>query len=188
MTEFVDLPEEESDLDREISQKLNPAKLRDVLLYLAARIGAKPNVGETVYYKLLYFIDFDYYEKYGRSITGLTYIKNHYGPTPVQAFADFVSEMEANGDIELANTKYYAHTQKKYLPRKKAELKSLSASELAHIDWEIDRLSDKSAAELTELSHYDTPWLIAETKKPIDYRSVFYRGDNTSVISYDDEL
>jgi len=60
---------------REIDPKVNPAILRNVLLYILARVGAKPNVGETVLYKLLYFIDFDFYEKHGRSITGLSYIR-----------------------------------------------------------------------------------------------------------------
>ena len=41
----------------------NAAKFREVLLYLVERIGAQPNVGETVIFKHLYFIDFDYYEK-----------------------------------------------------------------------------------------------------------------------------
>jgi transcriptional regulator with XRE-family HTH domain len=68
---------------REINPQVNPEKLREVLLYVLEKVGAKPNVGETVLYKLLYFIDFDYYEKYGQSITGLSYVRNHFGPTPV---------------------------------------------------------------------------------------------------------
>ena len=38
----------------------------------------------TVLYKLLYFIDFDYYEKFEEQLVGATYIKNHFGPTPVE--------------------------------------------------------------------------------------------------------
>ena len=38
----------------------------------------------TVLYKLLYFIDFDYYEKFEDQLVGATYIKNHFGPTPVE--------------------------------------------------------------------------------------------------------
>ena len=39
--------------------------------------AAKSNVGMTVLYKLLYFIDFDYYEKFEEQLIGATYIKNH---------------------------------------------------------------------------------------------------------------
>ena len=39
------------------------AKFRQVLLYILHQVGGKPNVGITVIYKLLYFIDFDYYDQ-----------------------------------------------------------------------------------------------------------------------------
>ena len=42
----------------------NLEKFREVFLYILNKIGSKPNIGETVIYKLLYFIDFDFYEKY----------------------------------------------------------------------------------------------------------------------------
>ena len=60
----------------------NIEKFKQILIYILNKVGAKPNVGMTVLYKLLYFIDFDYYEKYETQCIGLTYIKNTYGPTP----------------------------------------------------------------------------------------------------------
>ncbi len=48
-------------------------KLKQVLLYVLQKVGAKPNVGETVIYKLLYSRHFDYYEKYEESLMGATY-------------------------------------------------------------------------------------------------------------------
>ncbi len=42
----------------------NYDKFKEVFLYILSRIGAEPHVGQTVLYKILYFIDFDYYEKY----------------------------------------------------------------------------------------------------------------------------
>src|SRR3989338_5729088 len=57
-------------------------KFEQVLLYILAKIAGKPNIGQTVLYKLLYFIDFDYYEKFEEQLIGAKYIKNHYGPTP----------------------------------------------------------------------------------------------------------
>ena len=62
----------------------NLKKFKEVLLYILSKVGSKPNVGETVLYKLLYFIDFDYYEKFEEQFIGATYIKNHYGPTPIE--------------------------------------------------------------------------------------------------------
>lgn len=184
--DFVD-PDSEI-VPREIDPKTNPEKLREVLFYVLEKVGAKPNVGETVLYKLLYFIDFDYYEKTGKSITGLTYIRNHFGPTPTRDFVSVVEGMKKRDEIEVVETKYFKNTQKKYLPNKNIELRELKADELQHIDATLARLSDKTATELSELSHYDTPWLTAKDGKPIDYRGVFYRTSKTAVTEPSDEL
>lgn len=175
-------------IPRDIDPQTNPEKLRETLLYVLEKVGAKPNVGETVLYKLLYFIDFDYYEKTSRSITGLTYVRNHFGPTPTRDFVSVVEGMKANDELEVVETKYFKNTQKKYLPRKRVRLNELKADELVHINETLERLSDKSAAELSELSHYDTPWLAAEDGKPIDYRGVFYRTSRTAVTEPSDDL
>lgn len=179
---------EEEIIPRDLDPKTNPEKLREVLLYILDKVGAKPNVGETVLYKLLYFIDFDYYEKTGQSITGLSYIRNHFGPTPALDFRQVIQGMEQNEDLEIVETKYFNNTQKKYLPNKRPDLHELRASELRHIDETLARLSDKSASELSELSHYDTPWLSTKSGEKIDYRGVFYRTSKTAVTEPEDDL
>lgn len=184
--EFAETAEEIA--PRDLDPKTNPEKLREVLLYILEKVGAKPNVGETVLYKLLYFIDFDYYEKTGHSITGLTYVRNHFGPTPCLDFKSIVEGMEQNDDLEVVETKYFNNTQKKYLPRKSASLDQLNAKELQHIDETLARLSDKSATELSELSHFDTPWRVAKQGEKIKYRFVYYRSDLTAVTEPEDEL
>lgn len=173
---------------REIDPEVNPKKLREVLLYVLNKVGAKPNVGETVLYKLLYFIDMDYYEKHGKSITGLTYIHNTYGPSPVNDFRAVVNDMRTHDELDIVETKFFNNKQKKYLPQVAVELDKLSASEIKHIDKELVRLSDKTASELTDLAHKDTPWIVAKKGKPIDYRDVFYRTPATAVTEPDDEL
>ena len=180
--------EENDIIPRDIDPKIKPEKLREVLLYILEKVGAKPNVGETVLYKLLYFIDFDYYEKTGQSITGLSYIRNHFGPTPAIDFRRVVESMEKLGELEVIDTKFFNNTQKKYLPTKNANLRDISADEIKHIDETLTRLSDKTASELSELSHYDTPWLVAKQGEKIAYRGVFYRTSLTAVTEPDDEL
>ncbi len=175
-------------IPRDINPQVNPEKLREVLLYVLEKVGAKPNVGETVLYKLLYFIDFDYYEKYGQSITGLTYIRNHFGPTPAVTFAEIVQGMEQRDELEIVETKFFNNKQRKYLPNIKVEFQELSAKELNHIIEELDRLSNKTASELSDLSRKDTPWLIAKQDGPIGYRDVFYRTNLTAVTEPEDEL
>ena len=173
---------------RDLAPEVKPEKLREVLLYILDKVGGKPNVGETVLYKLLYFIDFDYYEKTGQSITGLTYIHNHYGPSPVSDFRTVVDDMRAHDELDIVETSFFNNKQKKYLAQKKASLQELSADEIKHIDNELAILGDKNATELSDLSHKDVPWIVAKQGKPIDYRDTFYRTAATAVTEPDDEL
>ena len=164
----------------------NIKKFKQVFLYILKKVGAKPNVGQTVLYKLLYFIDFDYYELYETQLMGLKYIKNKYGPTPVD-FARLTKEMEKSGEISEIRTKRFSLGMTKYLPLVEPDLSLLSARELAHIDKILEKHSDKSANELSNFSHKDVPWISANDKEEIDYEAVFYRNENTSVREYDDE-
>ena len=166
-----------------IPQK-NLDKFREVLLYVLSQVGAKPNVGETVIYKLLYFIDFNYYEKYEEQLIGATYIKNTFGPTPVE-FKKLVDDMIKKGELIEIKSKYFNNDQKKYLAVREPNLaKSLNAQELKHIDEVLAQLSDKNASELSAYSHQDVPWIVTEKGKPIDYETVFYRTPKTSVRNY----
>jgi len=165
----------------------NIKKMKEVLLYILIKVGNKPNVGETVINKLLYFIDFDYYEKYGKQLTGSTYIKNHFGPTPCELKA-VIEQMIKDKDILVVTNKVFDFQQKKYIPLREPDLEDLNAQEFVHINEVLARLSDKNAKEISEYSHGDIPWRIFKDGEKMDYESVFYRDDNYSVKKYDDEL
>ena len=162
----------------------NIEKFKQVLLYVLEKVGAKPNVGETVIYKLLYFIDFDYYEKYEKQLMGLTYFKNKYGPAP-REFKRVVDDMIKADELEEVRSSYFKHDQKKYLPKVKPDLSVLSGQELELIDSVLERFSDKSAKEMSDITHRDTPWLVAKDKENLEYESAFYRPDEFSVREYD---
>jgi len=165
----------------------NIKKFKEVLLYILSKIGSKPNVGETVINKLLYFIDFDFYEKYEEQLMGANYIKNHHGPTSVE-FKKITDQMIKDGELVKIENKYFDHDQKKYLPIRNPDLTILNARELRHIDDVLARLGDKNATELSAYSHEDVPWLVHNYNEMISYESVFYRGEKHSVKNYDDEL
>lgn len=157
----------------------NLKKFKEVLLYILNKVGSKPNIGETVLYKILYFIDFDYYEKYEEQLIGATYQKNHYGPTPKE-FIKIVAQMEGK-DLVKVQGKYFKHPQTKYLPLREPELSVLNAKEIHLIDQVISRLTDMNASQISEYSHGDVPWLTTEDGDIIEYESVFYRTTPYSV-------
>jgi transcriptional regulator with XRE-family HTH domain len=164
--------------------KENAKKFKEVLLYILSKIGSRPNIGQTALYKLLYFIDFDYYEKFEEQLIGATYIKNTFGPTPI-SFAKIVKRMESSGEIVEVKSKYFDHDQTKYVATREADVSILTGQELKHIDDEIERLGYFTAKQLSELSHKDTPWLVAKEREVLEYEFVFYRPEETSVREYE---
>jgi transcriptional regulator with XRE-family HTH domain len=166
--------------------KLNSGKFRDVLLYVLERCGARPNVGETVIFKLLYFIDFNFYEIYEQHLTGEVYRKISFGPAPCH-FSEVVDKMIKRGELKKITTEYHGKRQKKYMPQVKPNLGSLDARELEVIDSAIDRLSSMNASSITDHAHEDIPCQITDDKEIIDYESVFYRRPAYSVREYPEE-
>ncbi|MEA1876201.1 MAG: DUF4065 domain-containing protein [Bacteroidota bacterium] len=167
--------------------KLRMDKFKNILLYILERCGGKPNIGETVLYKLLYFSDFNFYETYEEHLTGAQYRKLPYGPVP-QKLDYLISQMIANGQLQRIKTEYHGYPQTRYIPMEKADLTEMSAAEKEIIDRVIDRFSDWSASAISEFSHKDLPWKATEEGDIIDYELAFYREPPFSVRTYDDEL
>jgi transcriptional regulator with XRE-family HTH domain len=93
---------------------LHISKFKNVLLYILERCAGKPNVGETVLYKLLYFSDFNYYELYEEHLTGAKYRKLPYGPVP-QKLDTIIGQMIEKGQLQRVKTEYRGYPQTRYL-------------------------------------------------------------------------
>lgn len=163
----------------------NVQKFKEVLLYVLSRVGAFPNVGKTVLFKLLYFIDFDYYEKFEEQLMGATYRKEAYGPLPVE-FSTIVTQMIQKGELQEIKGTYFDHEQIKYLPLRKPNLSGLSANETETIDEVLKKYGGKSATEISDIAHRDVPWKVHNMHEVIDYESVFYRDAAFSVRDHDE--
>lgn len=162
-------------------------KFKNVLLYILERCAGKPNVGETVLYKLLYFSDFNYYELYEEHLTGAKYRKLPYGPVP-QKMDTIINQMIDKGQLQRVKTDYHGYPQTRYLPLEKADLTELRASEKEVIDRVIEQMSDWSASAISNYSHKDMPWLASQEGEEINYELAFYRDAPFSVRNYGDEI
>jgi len=173
-------------VERVSTPKLKAEKFRNVLLYILERCAGKPNVGETVLYKLLYFADFNYYELYEEQLTGAEYRKLPHGPVPLNMNV-ILNEMMAKGQVQRIKTEYHGFPQTRYLPLQKADLMQMKASEKVVIDGVIEQMSDWNAATISQYSHGDKPWKATEANSTIDYELVFYRQLPYSVRVYEED-
>jgi transcriptional regulator with XRE-family HTH domain len=166
--------------------ELQTVKFKNVLLYILEQCAGKPNIGETVLNKLLYFCDFNYYELYEEHLTGARYKKLPYGPVP-QKFDSIINHLMEGNYLKRIKTNFHGFPQTRYLPLEKADLKKLSAAEKTVIDNVIQQMSDWNANMISDYSHKDIPWLATDEGDYISYNLAFYRELPYSVRVYDDE-
>ena len=173
--------------------KFEAEKFKQLLLYILGKCGGRPNVGETVLYKLLYFCDFDYFELYEKSLTGMKYKKMQFGPIPDQAlFNPVIKEMRISGMLEKVSRSYVNDTiQTRYLNFAEADL-SLFGTDLNKMikvaDSVIERLSGMSARQIEDHSHRDYPWQAHQDNEEINYSSVFFRSGEFANRDYEKEF
>lgn len=156
--------------------RFNPTKLKNIILYILEKCGGKPNLGETVLYKLLYFIDFDSFEITGKPLTGLNYVNRQFGPVPdTKEYGGVIEKMQSVNELKIFTQKYYGLTQKRYVALSNYAEDSLSLREIKIIDSVINRLSDMSARKIEDYVHEDAPWKLTKEKEIIPYSLVWER-------------
>ncbi len=128
---------------------LQVTKLKNVLLCILERCAGKPNVGETVLFKLLYFSDFNSYELYEEHLTGANYRKLPFGPVP-QKLDTIIGQMTEQGQLQRVKTEHCGYPQTCYLPLVKSDLTELRASEKDVVDRVIEQMSDWSATAISD--------------------------------------
>ncbi len=166
--------------------KMNITKFKNVLLYILEKCAGKPNVGETVLYKLLYFSDFNYYEVYETHLSGARYRKLPFGPVPI-SFDAIITKMIEKKELQKIKTNYFNKVQTRYIPLVKANLTHLKASETDIIDNVLQQMSDWSATMISDYSHNDMPWRASKDGEELSYELAFYRKPPYSLRVYNED-
>ena len=83
------------------------ANLKTYSIIVYQNVGSDSTVGKTVLYKLLYFIDFNYFEIYEKSLTNETYKRLPHGSAPTH-FDLAISELEKEEKITVDSILLYA--------------------------------------------------------------------------------
>ena len=160
--------------------ELNREKYIDLITYLLFKTCNKRNSGKTVISTIMYFIDFNYYELYGKLLTKETYIKSKKGIKP-KHFNEITNELISKKQIYMRKEPYYNRTVHKYyltiIPNCK-----FTKNEQRIIDSTLQQLSDNNAHSISQYAKYDSPLIMADFGESLDYRYVFSRSENYSKI------
>lgn len=163
------------------NENFDKKKFENLVLYILTRCWAKPNLWKIVLYKLLYFCDFNYFEKSWKYLTWISYIKLPMWPAPYH-FDSIIDEMKDCGKIIWIMAKYYWRYQLRLIPNIKFEDSAFSVEEKITIDEVIKELSDMNASEISEYSHWDAPRKNTEDMQIIDYNYVKSRTPEYSIL------
>lgn len=163
----------------------NKEKFKQVFHYLIHETGSLENVGKTVLFKIIYFIDFNFYEMFEEKLTGESYRKIRYGPAPVH-FNEIIKELKEDKQVREFKKDYNGHAQQKYVSIVEPDISLLNAKELEFINKNTSVYSNFNATQISEYSHQDVPYTATDDKEIIDYELVFYRDPIFSVREYDD--
>jgi uncharacterized phage-associated protein len=158
-------------------------KFKETFLYILQQTYDKPHVTKMIIYRLFYFIDFDYYEKYKNKLIGATYIKNSFGPAPVE-FNKIVNQMiniNETRKIESEGFDKFEYIKTFYVPIRKPNLVIFDVNEMEIINKVINNLSKMSFERITKYAYSDAPWRLTKNGDVIDYNKVFRRKSKHSV-------
>lgn len=169
--------------------KMQKEKLKNTILYILEKCGGKPNVGETVLYKLLYFSDFNSFELFGKPITGMNYVKLQFGPVPcIKDYSPVIEQMVEINELKIITQDYHGMIQKRYIALKESDKKFLSEQDKNIINEIIMKYSDMSAQDIEFFVHGDAPWRETDNQAVIDYHLVFNRVPPYAHKNYDAEF
>ncbi len=149
-------------------------KFESLILYILSKVGAKYNLWKVVLYKLLYFVEFDFFELHKEYISGYPFIKLPMWPAPF-AFDTLIWEMKADNRIATVVTEYRWYFQQRFIPNAPVDESIFSHKEKMMIQDVLDRYSDFNARDISEKSHEDKPWQIAWDMWLISYDLVKFR-------------
>ncbi len=157
--------------------KFNRKKFKDVLHYIIHQTK-QDKVYKTHLWKILYFSDFDFYEKNNRLITNETYSRLDKGPAP-RNFDEIVKELKNEKTINSEKIQWGIGFKEKFFSLKKPNF--LPQEEIEQIDNAIKKCSGMTATQVSEYSHEDTPYRLAKNNENLDPELVFYRLKRYSV-------
>ena len=153
----------------------DPEKVVNTILFFASRC---PSPTKMKISKLMFYADKLHLNRYGRPITGDTYIKMNFGPVPSmalnlmrhQAYYETASELFDENLLVKGND---------VLPLGKLNRQVFSRSDLAVMEEVLDKYGCHSATILSNASHDEPAWNNSEMNRKIDFERFFDTNEDS---------
>ena len=154
--------------------KINQKKYKNAVLFFAKKIQ-NGTLGKLKMMKLLYFLDFDFFEKNGRSITDDEYLRFENGPVPRMGEKLF---KEMNGkEIKITKRKIGEgyNDQMHIEALTDFDLNVFEKEELLMLEEIASKWEKFTGTEMKKASPGGAPWIATKPDDVIDYSLALYR-------------
>ena len=154
---------------------INEKKYKNAILFFAKKTQ-NGTLGKLKIKKLLYYLDFDFFEKYGKSVTGDEYLRFEHGPVPRMA-EKILKQMEGK-EIKITRRKIKEglNDQQHIEALKDFDLSVFSKEELVMLDDIAGKWEKFTGTEMKMATHGEAPWISTEPDGVIDYNLAYYRN------------
>jgi len=155
--------------------KINEKKYKNAILFFAKKIQ-NGTLGKLKLMKLLYYLDFDFFEKYGESITRDEYLRFENGPVPRMA-EKMLKEMNGK-DIKITHrkTKTGLNDQQHIEAINNFDLNVFTKEELLMLEEVASKWEKFTGSEIKMATHGEAPWISTKPDEVIDYNLSYYRN------------
>lgn len=159
---------------------LNRKKYQNAVLYLCRKLKGEVR-GKKKLAKLLYFADFDLYEKSQKSITGDVYRALPMGPVPSaleEITADLVKKKMLG--IERVEEHEGYNPTEVYRALVEPDISVFSDEEKKMLDRIVLKYGHLTGKQLEDLSHAEAPYAATKLYEEVPYEFTYYRGTDFS--------
>jgi hypothetical protein len=161
---------------------MNEAKFREALVYVCTRCSDAKNWGMVKLLKILFFADFESYERRGETITGAAYYKLRQGPVPTDT-KSLQDQMIADGDIGIEVRQVIDYHEKRPVALREPDMGVFSGEEVRIIDQMIEWIKPMTAKRVSDVSHRHIGWQIVEMGQKIPYEMALLTQPHERILS-----
>ncbi len=148
-------------------RKFEIERVENLISYIADKTD---NLYKTSLNKYLWFIDFENFKQNIRSLTGLRYVKQKYGPViEKKGYEEIINLLDEKFYVEETEDVYNNSTKAKIISKKNYDISIYSKDEMEVINAVIEKLKNMSCSEISKKSHKEDGWLENDINCIISY-------------------
>jgi uncharacterized phage-associated protein len=152
----------------------NQIKYRNAILFFAKKC-APLTVGKKKLAKLLYYLDFDHFERHLEPVTRAKYMHKTMGPVP-DDFDYQLKEMIEERLIKKESRNIgLENPMELIVPLAEPDMSVFSKEELDTLQNVLERWSGASGKTISEQSHKEAPWEATRSNEDIPYQLALQR-------------